>query len=65
MKVLFEERVNTIRVEADSIALFADLFANLRSNPILSSEYDLRRSAKNLRDAANKLEMICERAQQS
>lgn len=58
---LFEHRLSRIRCDTSEIASHADLLEHLGHDELISPAYDLRASAKNLREAADKLDAICKR----
>lgn len=60
-----EARIARIQSETGDLLSTANLLVGLRENsPCWTSPaFDVRRAIKNLRETANKLEAICERAQ--
>lgn len=57
-QILFDMRVSRIFGEATEIASHANLLEHLSSVDPLSARYDLKASARNLREAADRLDAI-------
>ena len=58
---LFDDRVNRIRIEAGFVLADAGMLHRLHADELISAEHDLRGAAKCLREAADKLDAICDR----